>query len=63
MCTVREGETAAADPSSREQQQQYAFNKNKYSSRYYSNSILLLEASRDNRPNSSTSMNRIISFG
>ena len=44
------------------QQQQYAFNKSKYSSRYYSNSILLLEASRDNRPNSSNSMNRIISF-
>ena len=63
MCIGREGETAAADPSSREQQQQYAFNKNKYSSRYYSNSILVLEASRDNRPNSSTLMNRIISFG
>jgi len=27
MFIVREGETAAADPSSREQQQQYAFNK------------------------------------
>jgi len=62
MCIGREGETVAAKPSSREQQQ-YAFNKNKYSSRYYSNSILLLEASRDNRPNSLTSMNRIISFG
>ena len=31
MFIGREGEIAAADPSSREQQQQYAFNKNKYS--------------------------------
>jgi hypothetical protein len=42
MFIGREGETAAADPSSREQQQQqYAFNKNKYSSRWLEYTIWL----------------------
>ena len=38
---MREGETVAAEPSSREQQQQYAFNKNKYSSRWLEYTIWL----------------------
>jgi hypothetical protein len=41
MCIGREGEIAAADPSSREQHQQYAFNKNKYSSRWLECTIWL----------------------
>ena len=41
MFIGREGETASADPSSREQQQQYAFNKNKYSSRWLEYTIWL----------------------
>ena len=40
MFIGREVETAAADPSSREQQQ-YAFNKNKYSSRWLEYTIWL----------------------